>query len=118
MEMDYGADEGRTGDDIRKERPAWDVFGEGPRGGETIHDVAARAARFLRQLGEAACVDDVAIFSHGHYLRIFAATCLALPPHLGKNLGLGPASISVVARQYDAPSLERWNGRAHLDGLT
>lgn len=36
MEWDYGADEGVRREDIRKERPGWTVWEEGPRGGETL----------------------------------------------------------------------------------
>ena len=46
-EWDYGVYEGRTTDDIRAEVPGWSVWNDDIVDGESIEDVAARAARVL-----------------------------------------------------------------------
>src|SRR5581483_12135003 len=43
LEWDYGAYDGRTAVDIRRERPGWTPWTGGFPGGETLDEVAARA---------------------------------------------------------------------------
>src|SRR5690349_18852395 len=50
VEWDYGAYEGRTTADIRKERPDWRLFRDGCPGGESVTQVGARADRVLARL--------------------------------------------------------------------
>jgi broad specificity phosphatase PhoE len=114
LEMDYGADEGRTRADIQRERPDWDIFTTGPQGGETIADVARRARVLLDQLAATPAAPSILVFSHGHLLRILAATYLAQPPELGRRLVLGTASLSILGGEHEVPGLERWNDQAHL----
>lgn len=111
LEMNYGDDEGRTRKEIRLERPRWDVFTEGPKNGETLAEVAARAKQLFASL--AGTSGDVALFAHGHVLRILAATWLEQPPTLGAQLDLGPASISILGHLHETPAIERWNDRSH-----
>src|SRR2546425_8600644 len=83
----YGDYEGRTSAEIQKERPGWSIWEAGPLNGETIGQVAGRAdaviARALSADG------DVALFGHGHILRILTAQWLGLPPDAGRLLALG-----------------------------
>jgi broad specificity phosphatase PhoE len=116
LEMDYGEDEGRTRVAIREERPSWDVFRVGPKGGETAFDVAARCRRFLKQTED--IEGDILLFAHGHLIRTFAATWLFQSPLFAGQLELGAASISVLGYNHEHPSLQRWNDRTHLDGVT
>src|SRR5579872_3234918 len=39
LEWDYGADDGRTTEEIRQERPDFDLWRDGPEGGETLDAV-------------------------------------------------------------------------------
>jgi broad specificity phosphatase PhoE len=107
LEMDYGDDEGRTRDQIRSERPGWDIFTDGPLRGETVVQVAARATALLAELAPMRA--DVLLFSHGHMLRILAPTYLGQTPDFGRHLDLGPASISVLASSNGYPTIARWN---------
>ena len=113
LEMDYGKDEGLTRKEIRKERPEWDVFLVGPKGGETAADVAARCERFLQQIEP--LEGTVLLFAHGHLIRMLTATWLRCPPAFATHLELGPASISVLGYNHEHRSLQRWNDRSHLD---
>ena len=112
LEMDYGQDEGRTRKDIRAERPGWDVFFTGPKGGESPYEVAARCRRFLLKCEP--IEGDVLVFAHGHLIRTLTATWLRQSPLFASNLELGAASISVLGCNHEHPSLQRWNDRTHL----
>ena len=106
-EWDYGDYEGRTTPDIRKTLPEWSLWTAGVPNGETIDQVAARAdaviARALQSEG------DVALFAHGHILRVLTARWLGLPPDAGRLFALSPATLSVLAWEHETPVLLRWN---------
>jgi probable phosphoglycerate mutase len=112
MEWDYGDFEGRRTADIQKERPGWSLWRDGVPNGETIEQVSARAKRVLRRVS--ALDGDVALFSHGHLLRILAALWLGLSPTAGKLFALGTGSISVIGFEHDQRVVERWNDSHHL----
>ena len=92
MEWSYGAYEGVTGVAIREAVPGWAVWTHSVPGGETIEQVAARARAVIEKASK---VDgDVAMFSHGHLLRVLIATWLGLPPEGGRYFALSTASIT------------------------
>jgi probable phosphoglycerate mutase len=105
----YGSYEGRTSAQIQVERPGWTIWDDGPLGGETIDEVAARAdsviARALAGDG------DVALFDHGHLLRILTARWLEMPPIAARRFALETGSISVLSYERDTRVIERWNLR-------
>jgi probable phosphoglycerate mutase len=106
-EWDYGDYEGRTTSEIRAERPGWDLWTDGVPNGEAIEHVAARAGAVLAR---AAAVDgDVALFAHGHVLRILTACWLGLPPAGGRLFALATASIATLGYERDTRVLSRWN---------
>ena len=73
---------------------------------------AARADRVLARVLE---VDgDVAIFGHGHALRILAARWLGLEPTAGALFELSTATISRLGWERERRVIELWNGAAHL----
>ena len=109
-EWDYGEYEGRRTDDIRKERPGWGIWLDGAPGGETVEDLGRRADRVLDVARGAA--GDVALFAHGHMLRVVGARWIGLPPADGRLLALSTASISVLGWERETPVLERWNETA------
>ncbi len=53
---------------------------------------------------------DVALFGHGHVLRVLAACWLGLDPREGRLLALDTASVSVLGHEHGARVLRRWNG--------
>jgi broad specificity phosphatase PhoE len=105
-EWDYGEYEGRTTDDIRKERPGWTVWMGSP-GGESLDDVGARARRVLERA--AAAGGNAALFSHGHFLRILGACWLGLPPEGGRLFALGTAALSVLGYERETRVFREWN---------
>jgi broad specificity phosphatase PhoE len=107
MEWDYGAYEGRETIDIREEHPGWTLWRDGVPEGETIAEVQARADRVIAELRSVA--GDVAVFAHGHLLRVVAARWLGLEPAAGRLLALDPATISILGYERETPVIRMWN---------
>jgi probable phosphoglycerate mutase len=106
-EWDYGSYEGRTSAEIRTEHPGWEIWDDGVLEGESIQEVGERADRVLRRVLQAPA--DCLLFAHGHFLRIFAARWLGLPPASGRLLALGTAAISVLGYERENRVLRHWN---------
>ena len=113
-EWDYGDYDGRTRAEILRERPGWWLWTDGCPNGEDATAVAARADRVIARCRRAD--GPVAIFAHGHLLRVLAARWLDASPVLGASLGLATAAVSVLGWERDTPVIERWNDTAHLEG--
>ena len=106
-EWDYGEYEGRTTAEIRAEVPDWTIFTHGAPGGETAEQVGARADRVLARAEAAGGV--VAMFSHGHFLRVLGARWIGLPAPGGALLGLDTATLSFLGRERAQHVLRVWN---------
>jgi len=107
MEWDYGAYEGRTSADIRKEVPGWTIWSGGVRGGESADQVGERADRIIAR---ATAVDgDAALFAHGHVLRILAARWLGFAASAGRYLALDTASLSKLGHEREQQVVRAWN---------
>lgn len=113
MEMDYGECEGLTTPQIRENRPGWTVWTHDCPGGETLDDVARRADRVIARVTQAD--GDVAIFAHGHLLRILAARWIEEPPELGGRLALSTASLSACGFEHERRVITLWNDTSHLN---
>ena len=111
-EWDYGAYEGRTTPEIRTEVPGWTIWTGNPPGGETLDQVARRAGNVIAQASAAG--GDVALFAHGHMLRVLTACWLGLPPDAGRLLALGTASLSVLGYERETRNITTWNQDWHL----
>jgi broad specificity phosphatase PhoE len=105
VELAYGPYEGRTTAEIREERPGWTVWAD--PGGETLDDAAARADRVIARA--LAAGGDVALFAHGHILRILGARWLELAPHHGANFKLDTASLSELGFEREIRAFDYWN---------
>jgi broad specificity phosphatase PhoE len=106
-EWDYGLYEGRSTADIRQERPEWSLWRDGVLKGESVEDVGTRVERVIERCLSVA--GDVALFAHGHVLRILTARWLSLPPNMGQLFALGTGSISVLGFEHDYRVIQRWN---------
>ncbi len=106
-EWDYGDYEGRTTSDIRRDRPGWSLWRDGVPNGETVEQVAARARRVIERVAH--IEGDVALFAHGHLLRILAAVWLDLGPVAGRLFALGTASVSTLGYERETRVITRWN---------
>jgi len=112
-EWDYGAYEGLTSAEIRGQRPGWLLWTDGVVDGESGAEVAARVDRVIAEI-RGATDGQVAVFAHGHLLRVFTARWLGQPPEFGAHVSLGPASICRLGWEHGVPSILLWNDRSHL----
>jgi broad specificity phosphatase PhoE len=112
-EWEYGAYDGRTTVDIRRERPGWTLWADGVPDGETADQVASRVDRVLAEI---VSVDDgdVLVFAHGHVLRVLAARWLGLEPRAGALFALDPATLSVLGHERETRVLRSWNSAVTL----
>lgn len=107
QEWDYGDYEGLTTPQIRALRPGWLLWRDGCPGGETVADVGARADRVIDELERAG--GDVAVFAHGHTLRVLGARWAGLEPQAGQRLAFDPAGLSQLGYEHDWRVLSAWN---------
>jgi probable phosphoglycerate mutase len=115
LEWDYGDYEGRTSVEIHEDRPDWSLWTDGCPGGESPAEVGARADRIVAELLTMTAPDEpdsgatVAVFAHGHLLRVLAARWLDLTPADGRHFGLGTATLSRLGWEHDYRVIQRWN---------
>jgi len=107
VEWNYGEYEGRTTDEIHRDRPDWSLFRDGVPGGESIAQVGARAQAVIDRALQAE--GDVALFAHGHILRILGAVWLGLAPDAARLFALGTAGISTLGHERETRVIVRWN---------
>lgn len=107
VEWDYGVYEGRTTKDIQKEVPGWSVWTSPIVGGETLDQVAERAKRVIARA--AAKGGSVALFAHGHILRILAACWIESPPIMGSRLALSTGAVSTLGFEHQTRVITMWN---------
>lgn len=106
-EWEYGDYEGLTTAQIRESRPGWTVWRDGCPGGESAADVGVRADRVVTLVRD---VDgDVAVFAHGHFLRVLGARWCGLEPAAGAVLALDTATISRLGWEREQPVIRTWN---------
>jgi len=115
LEWDYGVYEGLRTDDIRLTIPNWSVWTHPIWNGESVEEVGLRADRIIA-LSEAA-EGPIAVFAHGHFLRILAARWVGLPAEGGKNLSLGTATVSTLGWERDNHVIQMWNDACHLNSM-
>jgi broad specificity phosphatase PhoE len=108
MEWDYGDYEGITTDQIREKIPDWSIWTHPCPHGETINEVAARADRVISRVRDDE--GNVALFSHGHLLRILAVRWLGFEPAYGRHFQLGTSTLSILAFDETTPVIKTWNG--------
>lgn len=107
LEWDYGEYEGITTKEIRAHRPGWFLWRDGCPGGETAEQVGARVDPLVAELKQGK--GDVALFAHGHVLRVLCARWLGLPPQDGALFALSTATLSVLGFERETAVITRWN---------
>ena len=111
MEWNYGEYEGLTTEQIRQTRPDWSLFSDGCPGGESPLQVSVRADRIISRVRT---VDgNVALFSHGHILRVLAARWINLSASYGENFLLDTATLNVLGYYRESPAFKIWNAPLH-----
>jgi broad specificity phosphatase PhoE len=107
LEWDYGDYEGLTTAEILAERPGWQLWRDGCPGGESATDVGVRADRVVAEIVWSHA--NVAVFSHGHMLRVLGARWVELDASVGGRLGLSTAALCVLGHERETPVIARWN---------
>ena len=116
LEWDYGEYEGITTKEIRERRPGWYLWRDGVPGGETAAQVGARLDPLVEELKGAE--GDVALFAHGHVLRVLTARWLGLPPEDGALFALGTATLSALGFERETAVIRRWNAPVQASGAS
>jgi probable phosphoglycerate mutase len=70
--------------------------------------VATRADAAIER-ARAADGDAVALFAHGHILRVLAARWLGITPDNGRLFALATGSISTLGYERQTRVITRWN---------
>ena len=127
-EWDYGPVDGRTSRDVSAELgreflifddgvrvlPPSAEHGDG-RPGETLDDVAARAARVVARAEQTLAGPtgegggDVLLVAHGHLLRVLVTAWLGVDPRLGSRFELGTAAVCLLGYGHSLRTVEGWN---------
>jgi probable phosphoglycerate mutase len=114
VEWDYGGYEGLTTPQISEQlgRP-FEVFDDGvvpgATPGESLEQVADRARSVLHDVLPELERGDVALFGHGHALRILAAVYLEAEPAFGSRLVMDAGSLSTLTHHRRTRCLGAWN---------
>jgi broad specificity phosphatase PhoE len=107
VEWNYGAYEGLTSREIREKAPGWLLFDHGCPGGETPEQVGHRADRIIvRARGQQG---NVALFGHGHLLRVVAARWLGFAAGAGRHFLLDPGTLNILSYYQGIPAIKEWN---------
>jgi broad specificity phosphatase PhoE len=108
LEWDYGDYEGLTTKQIREQVSDWSIWTHLCPNGETIEQISQRADRVVARLRSIA--GKVAIFSHGHFLRILVSRWIGLSADHGSRFLLGTSTLSILGYENETPVIKTWNG--------
>lgn len=109
-EWNYGDYEGKTTAQIRAADPDWTIWNGDPPHGETAGQVAERADRVIARVAKSPGVKgDIALFSHGHFLRVLAARWLGLGARGGEYFALDTGSVSILGYEHETRVIRQWN---------
>jgi probable phosphoglycerate mutase len=116
MEMDYGQYEGLLMEEIRRQRPGWDLFRDGCPGGESVSQITARVDRVVARL-RAVPQGRVLLFSHMHFLQFLAVRWIGLDGQYGRRLYVSTAALSILGYNHgaDDPVIRLWNDDRHVE---
>jgi broad specificity phosphatase PhoE len=107
-EWNYGDYEGLTPRQIHAAAPGWLIFRDGCPRGEAPEAVGARVDRVIARARTAD--GDVALFAHGHILRVLVARWVALPASAGQHFLLDTGTLCVLGYYREIPAIKIWNG--------
>jgi len=109
-EWDYGNYEGKLSAEVLQARPDWNLFRDGCPNGEVPADVSDRADRLIARLR--ALPGNTALFTHGHFGRVFAVRWIGLQVIEAQRFLLGTASLGILGYEHehaDLPAMVLWN---------
>lgn len=109
VEWNYGDYEGITTEEIRRQRPNWQLFRDGCPGGESVAEIGARADCVVARLRDLS--ENTLLFSHGHFLRVLTARWLGLEVAAGRFFMLDAAALSALGYEHERSDavVRLWN---------
>ena len=107
VELDYGDAEGLTTVQLRERYPGWTVWTHPTPGAETFEQVEVRLRPVIAEL--AATGGGVAVFAHGHVLRVLAALWIGMAPQGGSRLALATGKLSTLGWEHETQVIKAWN---------
>jgi broad specificity phosphatase PhoE len=112
VEWNYGEYEGLTPEQVHEVAPGWQIFRDGCPGGEAPEQVGARVDRVIAR--SRAVDGEIALFAHGHVLRVLAARWIGLPRERRSTLSAEyghPLCTRLLPRDTRCANLERASHR-------
>ena len=106
-EWNYGEYEGLTPKQIHEKAPGWVIFRDGCPAGETPEQIGGRVDRVIARAR--AAPGDVALFAHGHVLRVLVARWLGLAAGAGQHFLLDTGTLNVLGYYREIPAVKTWN---------
>jgi probable phosphoglycerate mutase len=107
IEWNYGDYEGLTTEEIHAKSPDWMIFQDGCPGGESPKQVGDRVDQIIERIRRTE--GHVALFAHGHILRVLVARWLGFPARAGCHFMLDTGTLSVLSYYRGFPAVKRWN---------
>ncbi len=107
VELDYGDAEGLTTAQLRERDPGWTIWTHPTPGAETFEQVEARLQPLIAELSSTS--GDIAIFAHGHILRVLAALWIGMAPQGGSRLALATGKLSALGWEHETQVIRAWN---------
>jgi broad specificity phosphatase PhoE len=108
VEWNYGEYEGLTPKQIHEKAPGWLIFRDGCPGGEMPEQVGGRVDRVITRART--LEGDVALFAHGHVLRVLVARWIGLPAGAGQHFLLDTGTLCMLGHYREIPAVKIWNG--------
>jgi probable phosphoglycerate mutase len=108
MEWDYGDYEGLTTQEIRLQVPGWTVWTHPCPNGESGEAISQRVDRVIERIAKAS--GNVALFAHGHFLRLLASRWIEQSYDFGRYLQLGTSTLSILGLDRGSRLIRTWNG--------
>ena len=108
VDWNYGEYEGLTPQQIDEMAPGWLIFRDGCPGGEAPEQVGTRMDRVIAR--SRAIDGNIALFAHGHVLRVLVARWIGLPAGGGQHFLLDTGTLYVLGYYRDIPAVRIWNG--------
>lgn len=112
QEWDYGDCTGYTQEQLRQQNPEWTIWNGPVPNGESIDQIANRARGVVERLRQ--CRGNVAVFAHGHFLRVLTTQWLGLAPRAGAHFALETSALCILGEDSGAPAIRRWNWKEIL----
>jgi len=108
-EWDYGDYEGLRAEEIRAQRPDWNIYRDGCPNGESPEQIAARADGLIARLRT--WQGTTALFSHGHFSRVLAVRWVNWPVTAAGAFIISTASVGLLTYEQSRsrPGIGLWN---------